>query len=159
MVLFFYVTKWLIILDVKISRPTFLFYLHYSLSVGQTSSKMTTTTPMHESGPAIEFSHKVEVELRMASVCYLHSTAFIRELNSCASDFLHFLSQVASSITTGWTTNDAVFLAHDTMVSCAKLCQISLYCSLHYALKNIIIDRPCCNSCHRLGIGNCPTEN
>ena len=109
MVLFFYVTKWLIILDVKISRPTFLFYLHYSLSVGQTSSKMTTTTPMHESGPAIEFSHKVEVELRMASVCYLHSTAFIRELNSCASDFLHFLSQVASSITTGWSVNDTVF--------------------------------------------------
>ena len=74
---------------------------------------------MHESGPAIEFSHKVEVELRMASVCYLHSTAFIRELNSCASDFLHFLSQVASSITTGWSVNDAV-----NMVTCAKLCQM-----------------------------------
>ena len=97
----------------KNSGPTFLFQLPFS--VGQTSNKMTTTTPMHESGPAIEFSHKVEVELRMASVCYLHSTAFIRELNSCASDFLHFLSQVASSITTGWTVNDADFLAHDTM--------------------------------------------
>ena len=79
---------------------------------------MTTTTPMHESGPAIEFSHKVEVELRMASVCYLHSTAFIRELNSCASDFLHFLSQVASSITTGWTVNDAVFWR---MIPCKAL--------------------------------------
>ena len=118
MVWFFYVTNRLIILDVKISRPTFLFYLHYSLSVGQTSSKMTTTTPMHESGPAIEFSHKVEVELRMASVCYLHSTAFIRELNSCASDFLHFLSQVASSITTGWTTNDAVMFG--CMIPCTR---------------------------------------
>ena len=85
---------------------------------------MTTTTPMHESGPAIEFSHKVEVELRMASVCYLHSTAFIRELNSCASDFLHFLSQVASSITTGWSVNDASLMLFFIMVTCAKLCQI-----------------------------------
>ena len=43
-------------------------------------------------------SHAVDLEIRMASVCYLHSTPFIHELNSCATDFLHFLRNLASSI-------------------------------------------------------------
>ena len=43
-------------------------------------------------------SHAVALEIRMASVCYLHSTPFIHELNSCATDFLHFLRNLASSI-------------------------------------------------------------
>ena len=34
----------------------------------------------------------------MASVSYLHSPPFLKELNSCATDFIHFLSKLASSI-------------------------------------------------------------
>ena len=29
----------------------------------------------------------IEVEVRMASVCYVHSASFLDELNSCATDF------------------------------------------------------------------------
>ena len=86
-------------------QRAFSFVINYkTLSGGQTGGPMTTTTPMHEMGPGpVEVGHKIEIELRMASVCYLHSMAFIRELNSCAADFLHFLSQVATSITTAAT--------------------------------------------------------
>ena len=42
--------------------------------------------------------HAIDLEVKMASVCYLHSTPFIRELKSCATDFLHFLQQLASTI-------------------------------------------------------------
>ena len=43
-------------------------------------------------------TQKIDIELRMASVSYLHSPPFLKELNSCATDFIHFLSKLASSI-------------------------------------------------------------
>ena len=43
-------------------------------------------------------TQKIDIELRMASVSYLHSPPFLKELNSCAKDFIHFLSKLASSI-------------------------------------------------------------
>jgi vacuolar protein sorting-associated protein 13D len=63
-------------------------------------------TPLHErllpsfldmSRPTSK-QQRIDIELRMASVCYLHSPPFLKELNSCAADFLAFLSQLASSI-------------------------------------------------------------
>ncbi len=45
----------------------------------------------------------VDVDLHMASVCYLHSPGFLAEVNSCASEFQHFLSQLATSLTSAAT--------------------------------------------------------
>ena len=43
-------------------------------------------------------TQRIDVELRLATVCYLHSGSFLKELNSCAADFIAFLSNLASSI-------------------------------------------------------------
>ena len=40
----------------------------------------------------------LDVKLRMASMCYLHSSSFLEELNSCASDFKTYMSNLAHSI-------------------------------------------------------------
>ena len=64
--------------------------------------ELSTLTPMQESHfesyHHVKRTQKISIELRMASVTYLHSPPFLKELNSCASDFLHFLSKLASSI-------------------------------------------------------------
>ena len=50
--------------------------------------------PIPPSEPKEEF----DVELRMASVCYVHSSTFLEELNSCASDFKQYMTNLAQSI-------------------------------------------------------------
>ena len=40
----------------------------------------------------------LDVKLRMASMCYLHSASFLEELNSCATDFKTYMSNIAYSI-------------------------------------------------------------
>ena len=41
---------------------------------------------------------KMNIEMELASVCYVHSTSFLEELNSCASDFKYYISKLAHSI-------------------------------------------------------------
>ena len=41
---------------------------------------------------------RIDLQLRMASVCYLHSASFLEELNSCATDFKQYMSNLAQSI-------------------------------------------------------------
>ena len=86
---------------------TFTMCQKYSENIRDTTTggDMETLTPMQECPPTSFYDvyhtkrcQKIDIELRMASVCYLHSPPFLKELNSCASDFLHFLSQLASSI-------------------------------------------------------------
>ncbi len=60
-------------------------------------------TPMKESVPIVpqlhsEAKQEFEVELRMASVCYVHSANFLEEINSCAADFKQYMSNLAQSI-------------------------------------------------------------
>ena len=66
-------------------------------------SRTMVDTPVQEELPAQEMSHQMSLELHVASISYLHSTAFLRELNSCASDFLSFLSKIATSISSAAT--------------------------------------------------------
>ena len=40
----------------------------------------------------------INIKINMASVSYLHSTTFLEELNSCASDFKMYMSNLASTI-------------------------------------------------------------
>ena len=40
----------------------------------------------------------IDINLRMASVCYLHSASFLEELNSCATDFKGYMSNLAQTI-------------------------------------------------------------
>ena len=56
---------------------------------------------MKESIPTIpppEPKQEFDIELRMASVCYVHSSTFLEELNSCASDFKQYMTNLAQSI-------------------------------------------------------------
>ncbi len=46
---------------------------------------------------------EVEVEVRMASVVYVHSASFLEELNSCAADFKQLMSSLAQHIKTAAT--------------------------------------------------------
>ena len=43
--------------------------------------------PMTSSPPSSAAKQQIDVEVRMASVCYVHSASFLDELNSCATDF------------------------------------------------------------------------
>lgn len=97
-------------LDSKPSRmerdiQAFSFSIEYrSASIARRDYKLLTTTPIQENGPCLlDASHKVDVQIRMASVCYVHSSNFIRELNSFATEFRLFLSQLAASITSAAT--------------------------------------------------------
>ena len=50
---------------------------------------------MKESIPPIpppDPKQEFDIELRMASVCYVHSSTFLEELNSCASDFKQYMA-------------------------------------------------------------------
>ncbi|XP_063884386.1 intermembrane lipid transfer protein VPS13D-like isoform X2 [Scylla paramamosain] len=40
----------------------------------------------------------LRVQLRLASVCYTHSPHFLKELRSCATEFKHYMTVVASSL-------------------------------------------------------------
>lgn len=43
-------------------------------------------------------SEDLRVQLRLASVSYTHSPHFLKELRSCATEFKHYMTVVASSI-------------------------------------------------------------
>lgn len=60
-----------------------------------TSTKLWETSIGH---PTPETRREIDVNLRMSSVCYVHSTNFINELNSCASDFKQYMSNLAQTI-------------------------------------------------------------
>ena len=51
-----------------------------------------------DSDAELESKKLIDVKLRMASVCYLHSSSFLEELNSCATDFKGYMSNIAHSI-------------------------------------------------------------
>ena len=52
----------------------------------------------HEEVNEVTSKQIIDVKLRMASVCYLHSASFLEELNSCATDFKGYMSNLANSI-------------------------------------------------------------
>ena len=41
---------------------------------------------------------QIDIEVKMASVCYVHSAAFLEEINSCAEDFKQYIANLANSI-------------------------------------------------------------
>ncbi|XP_071747088.1 intermembrane lipid transfer protein VPS13D [Lepeophtheirus salmonis] len=80
----------------------------------------------------------IDINVRIASVCYIHSFAFLEELNSCASDFKTYMSNLASSIRNA-ATEMALGIVHRRTESMAmhetilptskfnKLCKSSSY--------------------------------
>ena len=54
--------------------------------------------PMKNMDVEVQSNKLVDVKLRMASVSYLHSSSFLEELNSCATDFKGYMSNLAHSI-------------------------------------------------------------
>lgn len=57
------------------------------------------------------FADGVDVKVRLASVWYTHSSLLVKELQSCATDFKQYLSNLARSIKSA-ATEMAIGLVH-----------------------------------------------
>lgn len=58
----------------------------------------TSLSLFAELGESLVDSEDLRVQLRLASVCYTHSPHFLKELRSCATEFKHYMTVVASSL-------------------------------------------------------------
>ncbi len=76
---------------------------------GASSLAGTPVRPDHHPFPKVPPLHavhsrpEVEVEVRMASVVYVHSASFLEELNNCAADFKQLMASLAQHIKTAAT--------------------------------------------------------
>ena len=61
-------------------------FLHSVMTGGSGGGATAAAGPCRSAAAAAAKQH-IEVEVRMASVCYVHSAAFLEELKSCATDF------------------------------------------------------------------------
>ena len=59
-----------------------------SRPLSQTGTPLKDASGFHPSlGSGKKSKQQIQTEIRMASVCYVHSASFLEELNSCATDF------------------------------------------------------------------------